>query len=79
MSNSYYISLPSDNKGIEIIGDFITVHSRHGYKDEVRIMIIGLGIATISKEKYISTKAYLGFYKEEIVEVYIPKVSKGSQ
>ena len=41
-------------------------------------MIIGLGITIISKEKYISIKAYLSFYKEEIVEVYILKVNKGS-
>ena len=42
-------------------------------------MIIRLGITIISKGKYINTKVYLSFYKEEIVEVYIPKVSKYNQ
>ena len=78
MSDSYYISLLSNNKGIKIISDFITIYSKYDYKDKVYTMIIGLRIAIINKEKYISIKVYLGFYKEEIVEVYILKVSKGS-
>ena len=39
-------------------------------------MIIGSGITIISKEKYINIKVYFSFYKEEIIEVYILKVSK---
>ena len=56
---------------MEIISDFIIIHLKYNYKDEVCTMIIGLRIVTISKEKYISIKVYLSFYKEEIVEVYI--------
>ena len=41
-------------------------------------MIIGLRITIINKEKYINIKVYLSFYKEEIIEVYILKVSKSN-
>ena len=41
-------------------------------------MIIRLRITIISKEKYINIKVCLSFYKEEIIEVYILKVNKGS-
>lgn len=78
ISNLYYVSLLSNNKGVKIISNFITIYLRHGYKDKIRTIIIGLETATISKKKYISIKAYLGFYKGEIVEVYVLKVSKGS-
>ncbi|KAF4637120.1 hypothetical protein G7Y89_g979 [Cudoniella acicularis] len=74
MSDSYCVSLPSDDdKGVEILGDFVTVSPRRGYKDAVRTMIVGSGTAAVGETKYVGAKAYLGFYKDEIVEVYVPK------
>lgn len=77
MSDSSSVPSHSDDDGIKITGDIRTVHPRQGYKDEVRTTIVGSGKAAAGRA-YANTKAYLGFYGNEIVEVYVPNAGKGS-
>jgi hypothetical protein len=76
--SSYTVLSKSNDDDFEITGEIRLVHPLSGCRDKVRATLVGSG-KPAAGPKYKDTKAYLGFYKGEVVEAYFGNVGSGFQ